>query len=219
MYRLPLFPLNSVLFPKMPINLHIFEERYQLMIRRCVDSKQPFGVVLIESGSEVAGLGAEAIPLKVGCTAVIAQVQQLALGRMNIIAVGQQRFRIHALEYDEPYLVGLVEDLPIIEVDHSLIAVATRGLRFWLEKYLAILERTEQAQFDRSQLPSDDLELAYLAASLLKIPMEEKQELLTQPDTAVLVDQIRLIYRKEVTYLNMVVAQPSIPEDTPFSIN
>ncbi len=203
----------------MPINLHIFEERYQLMIRRCVDTKQPFGVVLIESGSEVAGLGAEAVPLKVGCTAVIAQVQQLALGRMNIIAVGQQRFRIHALEYDEPYLVGLVEDLPIIEFDQSLIAVATRGLRFWLEKYLAILERTEQAQFDRSQLPGDDLELAYLAASLLKIPMEEKQELLAQPDTSVLVDQIRLIYRKEVTYLNMVVAQPSIPEDTPFSIN
>jgi len=203
----------------MPINLHIFEERYQLMIRRCVDTKQPFGVVLIESGSEVAGLGAEAVPLKVGCTAVIAQVQQLALGRMNIIAVGQQRFRIHALEYDEPYLVGLVEDLPIIEFDQSLIAVATRGLRFWLEKYLAILERTEQAQFDRSQLPGDDLELAYLAASLLKIPMEEKQELLAQPDTSVLVDQIRLIYKKEVTYLNMVVAQPSIPEDTPFSIN
>ena len=52
--KLPLFPLNTVLFPGAPIQLHIFEERYRLMIGRCLEQSSPFGVVLIRSGSEVS---------------------------------------------------------------------------------------------------------------------------------------------------------------------
>src|SRR5690349_19805632 len=45
--KLPLFPLNTVLFPGVPLPLHIFEERYRLMIGRCIEQHAPFGVVLI----------------------------------------------------------------------------------------------------------------------------------------------------------------------------
>ena len=54
-YKLPLFPLNMVLFPGLPISLHIFEERYRLMIARCIEQNGPFGVVLIREGREVGG--------------------------------------------------------------------------------------------------------------------------------------------------------------------
>jgi len=52
MYELALFPLFTVLFPGMPLHLRIFEPRYRLMIKRCLDANQPFGVVLIRKGEE-----------------------------------------------------------------------------------------------------------------------------------------------------------------------
>ena len=55
MIELPLFPLNTVLFPGMPLGLHIFEDRYKLMIGQCVQERRPFGVVLIRSGQEALG--------------------------------------------------------------------------------------------------------------------------------------------------------------------
>ena len=92
MNALPLFPLNTVLFPGMPLGLYIFEERYKLMMAQCLQEEQPFGVVLIAQGKEAMGPAAE--PHPVGCTAVITEVQKLNDGRMNIVAVGQERFHI-----------------------------------------------------------------------------------------------------------------------------
>ena len=75
MYELPLFPLNVVLFPGMPLPLHIFEDRYKEMIADCIRENRPFGVVLIEEGS--AEHGPAARPVAIGCTAEIAQVQEM----------------------------------------------------------------------------------------------------------------------------------------------
>lgn len=86
MYELPLFPLNTVLFPGTPIQLHIFEDRYLKMINRCIEEHKPFGVVLIEEGSEAFGPLAK--PYRIGCTALIAKVEKLEDGRINITAVG-----------------------------------------------------------------------------------------------------------------------------------
>ena len=61
--ELPLFPLNSVLFPGATLPIHIFEERYKLMIRWCLDNTSLFGVLLIRSGEEVAGLADTAAAL------------------------------------------------------------------------------------------------------------------------------------------------------------
>ena len=106
MFELPLFPLNTVLFPGMPINLHIFEPRYKLMIEQCIQNDEPFGVVLIHKGTEASGPLAE--PHPIGCTAQITQVERLDDGRMNILAVGGERFQIRSLNLFEPYLVGTV---------------------------------------------------------------------------------------------------------------
>ena len=65
--RLSLFPLNVVMFPGMVMPLHIFEDRYKLMVRRCLREGKPFGIVLIQQGAEVGG---EATPHPVGTMAV-----------------------------------------------------------------------------------------------------------------------------------------------------
>src|SRR5256885_4086280 len=101
---LPLFPLETVLFPRMPLRLNVFEERYRIMIGRCLEEKRPFGVVLIRDGSEV---GPGAVPEMVGTLARILAVRRLPGGKMNLLAEGTRRFRLLDYATDaEPYLVG-----------------------------------------------------------------------------------------------------------------
>src|SRR3954453_11337770 len=88
--EIPLFPLNTVLFPGMPLPLHIFEPRYREMIGACVRDERPFGVVLIKEGREV---GEAAMPFEVGTLAKIVGVERLDDGRMNVVTVGTDRFR------------------------------------------------------------------------------------------------------------------------------
>ncbi|MBK8026025.1 MAG: LON peptidase substrate-binding domain-containing protein [Chloroflexi bacterium] len=219
MYRLPLFPLNTVLFPRMPINLHIFEERYKQMIRHCIEKNLPFGVVLLESGSEVQEIGGPAVPFSVGCSAQITHVQHLAMGRMNITAVGHERFQVQHFETEKQYLVGVVENLSLRISDAWSIAATGRRLRVWVEKYLALMERAETIQVERYQLPADDIDLTYLAASILKIPMSDKQKLLSEDDLAQLMDRLRELLRKEATILDVLVAASGQDEPLPFSHN
>ena len=108
MYELPLFPLNTVLFPGTPLQLHIFEARYKKMVNACLQEQRPFGIALIERGAEALGPLAE--PYPIGCAARVVQVQRLEQGRMNIVALGGERFRILSLDrQSHPYLVGVEE--------------------------------------------------------------------------------------------------------------
>ena len=102
---LPLFPLNVVLFPDAAIPLHIFEERYKLMVQMCLDGDSQFGVVLIKSGSEV---GDPAEPHGVGTVARIIDVERLDEGRMRLAIVGRERFRIEEITQRVPYIEGRV---------------------------------------------------------------------------------------------------------------
>lgn len=220
MDRLPLFPLGSVLFPGMPLNLHIFEERYKLMIGRCVEAREPFGVVALQHGSEVKGYSAlDAVPYEIGCTAVITQVQQLVEGRLNIVAVGTDRFRIERVETSEPYLVGVVERLPLKKSAPLDLFNADRRLRPWVERYLQTLGRAENMQLDVGQLPKDPLQLAFLAASLLRTEVEEKQRLLSMNSPTELLESLRVIYRKETTLLDTLVNIDMGRDEGPFSLN
>ena len=89
--QIPLFPLpNVVLFPQIMLPLHIFEERYKLMINRCVDSEEVFGIVRLEPGSPESP---ETIG-RVGVAARVVQVERLEGGRMNILCAGESRFRV-----------------------------------------------------------------------------------------------------------------------------
>ena len=93
--RIPLFPLNVVLFPGMMLPLHIFEERYKAMIRECLATDRFFGVILAKSkraqAPNVADLVRDDI-YNIGTTAHIQAIENLNDGRMNLITIGQDRF-------------------------------------------------------------------------------------------------------------------------------
>ena len=212
MYQLPLFPLNTVLFPGIPIVLHIFEERYKAMINQCVSERKPFGVVLIEDG--VAEYG-PANPYQVGCTADIVQVERLDDGRMNIVAIGQNRFRILNTDNEKPYLQGTVEDTPINE-DKSAATLSRLAseLRTHLESYVEALHRLSDIQVNWDQLPDEPVELAYLAAYVLQVPSEQKQEMLTQNEASKLLRSLIASFRTEVSLISNIVETGTI-----FSLN
>lgn len=89
--ELPLFPLQTVLFPGGRLPLRIFEQRYLGMAKACLRDGTPFGVCLIREGREV---GEPALPEDVGCTARIAEWDMPQLGLLQVVARGEQRFRI-----------------------------------------------------------------------------------------------------------------------------
>lgn len=220
MIDLPLFPLNTVLFPGMPLSLHIFEERYKTMINTCIAEKLPFGVVLIAEGNEA--LGPLADPHMIGCTARLTQVQPLVQGRMNLVAVGQERFRILELDREsQPYLVGKVELDPLPPGDPQRLQASGAKLLPQVLRYLEILSQVGDVQFEPDQLPTDPLALANLAAFVVRVESDKKQRLLEAADTAQFVAQVRSLFRHENALLEAMLEQAEREEDntSPFSLN
>lgn len=104
-----MFPLSTVLFPGAPLPLHVFEPRYQVMLRRCLEGDRQFGVVLIARGSEVGGGESR---LDVGTVARIQEARSLPDGRSVLLAQGTRRFRVVEWLPDDPHPQAMVEWLP-----------------------------------------------------------------------------------------------------------
>jgi len=145
MRELPLFPLHSVLCPGIALPLHIFEPRYREMVGHCMETGSPFGVVLIREGREVGPTVGHLAD--VGTTAAIRQAGRYPDGRLDIVTVGEQRFRILTVDTTSaPYLVGTVEELdeplggPKADADELAVAVGRRFIA-----YLEQLQPTEAA--------------------------------------------------------------------------
>ena len=205
MYEIPLFPLDTVLFPGTPIHLHIFEPRYRRMIHNCIEGSQPFGVVLIRRGVEAGEDLPE--PCMVGCSARIVHLQPLEGGRMNLVAVGEERFRIQTLHFDQPYLSGQVE-LELIEHPRTLnLLRAMRHLRPAVMHYLTLLQTAEPevVEIANLDLPEDPLATLYLTAALLQIPAREKQPLLESPDSEDLLQRINRLLGREIALLERII--------------
>ncbi len=200
---MPLFPLNTVLFPGMPLPLHIFEERYKKMIQLCLDEDVPFGVALIRHGSEALGPLAE--PHFIGCTARITDVQNLAEGRMNITTLGEHRFRILSLDYDSIYLTGEVELYPISAEKSDQLLPASRRLAPKVRQYMHLLNEIDDIELDPDNLPEDPLELAHLGAILLQMPPEKKQELLISATALDMLDAANKIFDREIAFLRAII--------------
>lgn len=101
-FELPIFPLNSVLFPGGSMALKIFEPRYMDMAKGCLKQNLPFGIVLIREGEEV---GSPAVPENVGTVAVIAEWDMQELGILQVRVRGRERFRLNARNVLESGLI------------------------------------------------------------------------------------------------------------------
>ncbi len=210
---LPLFPLNSVLFPGIPLPLHIFEERYKLMIGTCLVTDRTFGVALIKEGEEV---GATAVPFEVGTTARIVDVERLPDGRMNLVAVGVSRFRLRRVIEREPFLVGQVSPLAAGAEIPDLALAAQVAERF--RAYLMDLGG-HQAAPRAVALPDDPESLSFQVASALRIVAPVRQELLELDSAAERLRRLRAIIRREHETLRLLSAAGPTGNIGPFSTN
>jgi len=147
--ELPLFPLNTVLFPGGLLPLRVFEQRYMEMTKACLREGTEFGVCLIRDGAEV---GVPATPEDVGCTARIVHCDMQQLGPLQIVARGERRFRVRATRVRDDGLV--VADIALLpEEAEAPVPESLAACRRLLERIVA--EHGEQLfakpfQFDSS---------------------------------------------------------------------
>jgi Lon protease-like protein len=201
----------------MPLHLHIFEERYKRMMKLCIERGAPFGVALIRQGAEAFGPVAE--PYPIGCIARIVQVESLSEGRMNILAVGQERFRTVVLDAKKaPYLTGIVHPFPLTDTESENLAEAAMRLKPWIQRYLNILAESGSVKIEMQEIPDDPQILGYLAAISLQVPNEEKQGYLSVESNLDLVEQLHKAYRREIAILRGALNRKP-DTDTAFSIN
>lgn len=212
--ELSLFPLNTVLFPGQVLPLHIFEDRYRLMIRRCLAEDTSFGVVLIQKGRETGG---DVEPHLVGTVARIVESSHLPDGTMNIVAVGMERFRIHQLLYDQPYLRGEVETLSMPQVDDQIaVAQLSEQVRAGVARYIELIAEAAGLQIQVGEIPELPKQVGYLAAVAMQIDSDEKQALLGSPSLAsILTAEVALLSR-ENALLTWMVGSKAWPEAAQF---
>lgn len=196
--EIPLFPLNTVLFPGWPMPLHIFEPRYLAMVRYCTEEKSPFGILLIKQGQAEG----DAIPHDVGCMVNITQMEQLEDGRLLIMTIGQERFRVLSLKRDKPYLVGEVERLPYLPEKTEPLQAAANDLHPLVLSYLTTLTAlADNIEFDPTQVPTEPEALNNMAASLLQVSLETKQSLLEAKKVSNSLNFLTNQYRREIDLL------------------
>ncbi len=183
MQSMPLFPLHTVLFPRMPLPLHIFEERYKEMIAKCISDERPFGVLLIDEGVEVGGL---AIPRNVGTIANIRVIEPLDdSGRMNILAEGSQRFRLVERTVDpDTYLMGVVEILKDDPTNKEELTKSITKITSQFREYFEILVTNTGISMPNYELPTDPEDLSFVVAAVLEGDVEFRQSLLEMTSTA-----------------------------------
>lgn len=202
-YTLPLFPLDTVLFPGMPLYLHIFEQRYREMLDYLIDGQSmTFGVVLIRQGMEAHG--PLATPYPIGCSARIMQVERLPNGCSNITVIGQDRFAIQDMDATSlPYLMGKVQPLPLENPRPLDVLRGMRKLRCQVRDYLKQISVYGPDGLDLTELelPDDPLNTLHMAAALLQIPTVEKQPLLAIENASQMLQQLERLYRRELAIL------------------
>jgi Lon protease-like protein len=160
--RIPLFPLEVVLFPSMILPLHVFEPRYKLMIRHCREKQLSFGVVLVK-GKGVA---------PTGCTAEIMEVaKEYPDGKLDIVTAGRRAFNILEAFEEKEYAEAEVEyldDEPFVEKPPAASLVN-------------IFERCHELAFGskpEERDPESYDSFSYYVASELPLDLEYKQKLL-----------------------------------------
>lgn len=230
--RLPLFPLGSVLVPGLVLPLHIFEQRYRVLIQALLalpdDAERQFGVVAIRSGSEAetpdpaqtplgpqTGLPPPSLPPRtytVGCTAELREVTPYSDGRFDIVAVGENRFRLVGIDDDAgtPYQTGLVEFLPEPEgtEDGAVEPAELDHLRRNVVAQFADYRR--RLQVDVTELPDDPRVISYLVTAAMVLDLPDRQRLLEEPSTAARLQAEIDLLRRERTLVTAFEALPAV---------
>jgi uncharacterized protein len=171
----PLFPLNTVLFPGGLLSLRVFEQRYLEMAKACLRDGTPFGVCLIREGAEV---GTPATHEDVGCLARIVQWDMQQLGLLQLVAQGGERFRALDRRIQADGLI--LADIEILaDVADSPVPAHFAACRQLLERIVA--EHGERL-FAKPFLLDSSAWVGARLAEALPLPTTAKQKLLAMDD-------------------------------------
>ncbi|MFI1766906.1 LON peptidase substrate-binding domain-containing protein [Streptomyces sp. NPDC020800] len=242
--RLPLFPLNSVLFPGLVLPLNVFEERYRAMMRELLktpeDDPRRFAVVAIRDGSEVApsapgmpdpttqpergpaaGFGPDPLHAfqQVGCIADAATVRERADGTFEVLATGTTRVRLLSVDASGPFLTAELEELPEEPGDEAG-ALAEGVLRAFRQYQKRLAGARERSLSTGADLPDDPGVVSYLVAAAMVLDTPTKQRLLQAADIASrLRDELKLL-RAETAIIRSLPSLPAFElTRTPTSLN
>ena len=185
---IPIFPLNTVLYPGGMLPLKIFEQRYLQMTRDCLRDATPFGVCRIIEGAEV---GRPALPEAVGCTAVIAEWEMPHLGVFQLKAKGGYRFRMrsHATRPDGLILAEIeLLDEASGNADDVVLDLCRRVLE-------QIVSRLGSEYFFAPLAYDDPRWVSYRLAEVLPLALEDKQALLETRDDQERLDRLHKLLK------------------------
>jgi Lon protease-like protein len=197
----------------MPMSLHVFEERYQEMMRDSIDSGTSFGVVAIRDGYEVGG---DAVSRSVGTLARIVHVERLPDGRMNLLITGASRFRVRRRIAGKVYAQAEVEYLA--EESEDVPPNLVLSVQASFTRYLGALRQVARGDSELPELPSEPEALSYLVATTLETSIDARQELLEAADTRERMELELVILRREADLLSRRVL-PSAALPSSFSLN
>ena len=171
----PIFPLNTVLYPGAALPLRIFEVRYVDMARDCLRRSSPFGVCLIVEGEEV---GTPAVPERVGCLARIAECDAEELGVLKVRVEGQERFRIVSSEVTKQGLI-VAEVEPLLPEGPAPHAPGLAQCADFLRK---VIVGIGEERFTQPLRFEDASWVGFRLAEILPLRNDVKQKLLELTD-------------------------------------
>jgi Lon protease-like protein len=194
---LPLFPLETVLFPGMVMSLHIFEERYRALLADRADDDPIFGVVLTRTGREVFD---QPSIHQVGTAASLLDIVRYDDGRADIAVRGGRRFQVREGHWDTGYLTAVIEwldeDGPAPSTTYEINQVRDEVQQAF-DGYLDALARMLGVELERGSMGNDPAQVAYAICSLMPLPAAQRQRLLEADTTLDLLEELLGTLRRE----------------------
>ncbi len=196
--ELPIFPLALVLFPGVPLPLHIFEPRYRQMLNDVRAGNSLFGVSYFDASTSEKDMPPVG---HVGCVAEITETQPIPDGRANILTVGIIRYRIEEyVERNDPYLLARVSYFEDDEEDATLLSESSRDVA---ETFTRIARAVRTINDERANLPdisdTEPQRLSFLVAAAMEVDTEVKQDLLELRSTAERLQRLREMLERAVS--------------------
>jgi Lon protease-like protein len=196
--ELPLFPLSVVLFPGVPLPLHIFEPRYRQMLRDIQIGNSLFGLSYFDASTSERDLPAVG---SIGCVARVTESQPYQDGRSNILTVGVIRYRIEGyVERGDPYLVVRVSYFEDEDENSEAVKKSSREVA---ETFTRIARAVRIINNERAHLPNiadtEPERLSFLVAAAMEVDTEVKQELLELRSTSERLRRLQDILVRAVT--------------------
>jgi Lon protease-like protein len=205
---LPMFPLNTVLFPGMSVPLRVFEDRYRALVHHLLRVEDPtervFGSVGIREGYEVGDHGAQWL-FRVGCRVKMTEVEAHADGTFELVAVGLDRIELEHLDITGAYPVGRVT--PLAEHDVVVPDELARAARSTFEAYRGALLEIDREP-PTADLPRDPAYLSWALAALSPLTLAQRQALLEAEDADERLRMVIDVLRGELRTMRVI---PSLP--------